>query len=332
MKRWRWPLPVILASVVAVSSCASINVNALPQPGNSYRGGYDIVIEFDNVLNLPDRAKVVMDGTAVGVVTNMALKSQKVDVTARIAPTVVVPSDVHAALQQATVLGDIYVALEHPQADHPAASSLHPGERIPLARTTSPQQLEDTIANLANFVSSGSIQRMQNTIIGINRVTPAGEGAVRKLASQVAADLSGLSDNMNLVDQWFNGVSGTVDVMHRRLQALHYVVSPDGMRAFDHILELMGHIGKLLPSVGSIYSNGYWLLPLLHSLRDATGALQHSKWAFEKEWPAWRRLFTGFFLPEDKYPAINITSIIGPDGRELSGNVQDVLRILGATP
>jgi phospholipid/cholesterol/gamma-HCH transport system substrate-binding protein len=38
------------------------------------------------------------------------------------------------------------------------------------------------------------------------------------------------------------------------------------------------------------------------------------------------------FLPVDKYPAINITSIIGPDGRELSGNVQDVLRILGATP
>jgi phospholipid/cholesterol/gamma-HCH transport system substrate-binding protein len=29
---------------------------------------------------------------------------------------------------------------------------------------------------------------------------------------------------------------------------------------------------------------------------------------------------------------MNITSIVGPDGREMSGNVQDVLRIIGAAP
>jgi phospholipid/cholesterol/gamma-HCH transport system substrate-binding protein len=34
----------------------------------------------------------------------------------------------------------------------------------------------------------------------------------------------------------------------------------------------------------------------------------------------------------EKYPAINITSIVGPDGRELSGNVEQVLRMLGAVP
>jgi hypothetical protein len=84
--------------------------------------------------------------------------------------------------------------------------------------------------------------------------------------------------------------------------------------------------------VGSVNSGGYWLVPFLSSLADATGALQQSKVNVEEEIPKYRRLFTDFFLPEDKYPAINITSIIGPDGRELSGNVQDVLRMLGATP
>jgi hypothetical protein len=61
-------------------------------------------------------------------------------------------------------------------------------------------------------------------------------------------------------------------------------------------------------------------------------AVQQSKVAVEDEIPRWRRLFTDSFLPQDKYPAINITSIIGPDGRELSGNAQQVLRILGAMP
>jgi phospholipid/cholesterol/gamma-HCH transport system substrate-binding protein len=42
---------------LVLSSCASLNVDAIPLPGSSDRGGYDIVIEFTNVLNLPERAK-----------------------------------------------------------------------------------------------------------------------------------------------------------------------------------------------------------------------------------------------------------------------------------
>ena len=87
-----------------VSSCASITVNSLPQPGGNHRDGYDIVIEFANVLNLPERAKVVQDGTTIGVVTHVDLKSTRVDVTSRIDPGVVVPANARATLQQSTVL------------------------------------------------------------------------------------------------------------------------------------------------------------------------------------------------------------------------------------
>ncbi len=120
---------LVVAVAATLSSCASISVDALPQPGKTYRGGYNIVIEFENVLNLPERAKVVLDGTTVGVVTNVALKGHRVDVTSRIDPSVVVPSNVHAALQQATVLGDVYVILDRPQADHPPAARWSPAAR-----------------------------------------------------------------------------------------------------------------------------------------------------------------------------------------------------------
>lgn len=133
-----WLAAAISLTALWVSSCASISVNALPQPGESYSDGYDIVIEFANVLNLPDRAKVVMDGSSVGVVAKVAVKKRDVDVTARIARGVQVSSNIHAVLQQATVLGDIYVSLERPQPDVPATSALAPGGTIPLAQTTSP--------------------------------------------------------------------------------------------------------------------------------------------------------------------------------------------------
>jgi phospholipid/cholesterol/gamma-HCH transport system substrate-binding protein len=323
---------MVVASSAVLSSCASINVNSLPQPGNAYSGGYDIVVEFASVLNLPDHAKVTLDGTNVGVVTNVALKDRRVDVTARIDPSAMVPANAHAALQQATVLGDVTVALEPAQGDQQSAPPLKPGGTIPLAQTTTPPQLEDTIASMANFVSSGSIQRVQNTILGLNRVTPSDPGAVRAMASRVAVDLSDLSDNMDNVDKLLDGAAGTAQVLNNRAGQLQHWFTPQGMLGFDRVTEdVTVAIATGIPRVGSFYSEGFYLVPFLGSLADALGTLQHSKWAFEKEYPAYQGLLTDVFLPADKYPAINITSIVGPDGRELSGNVQDVLRILGMT-
>jgi hypothetical protein len=272
-----------------------------------------------------------MDGVTVGVVTGVKLASKQVDVTARIGAGVVVPSNVHAVLQQATVLGDIYVALERPEDGGPPAPSLGPGGTLPLAQTTSPPQLEDTIASLANFISSGSIQRLQNTVIRLNRLSPPSD-EVRTLASRVTTDLTDLSGNLDGVDQLLSSVSQTAQVLKNHIPELTHYVSPEGQLGFDRTTEVLNPVITILPSLGTIYAGGYWLVPFLNSLADTVGAMRDSKIAFEQEVPAWRRLFTDYFLPQDKFPAINITSIVGPDGRELSGNVQDVMRILGAMP
>ena len=333
MIRRIWLVAVVILGVIALSSCAALNVNALPLPGKTYSGGYDIVIEFENTLNLPDSARVVLDGTTVGDVTKVALTSRFVEVTARIHSHISVPSNVHAALQQATVLGDIYVALERsPETDHQAAPALGPGGKIPLTQTTTPPPLEATIANLANFVSSGSFQRIQNAMIQLNQVQPAGgQPALRKMMSQVATDVEDLGENINVVDQLLNSVSETGEVAHQRIPSFVEWFSPKGMNGIRRAISLSRFIATLLPATGTLWAGGYWLVPLLNSVSDAFGALQHSKWAFQDEYPAWQHLLTNFFLPQDKDPAINITSITGPDGRELSGNLQDVLRILGAS-
>ena len=321
---------IAVAVSVSVSSCSAINVNALPQPGESYSSGYDVVFEFDNVLNLPDRAKVVMGGNEVGVVTGVAVEDRKVDVTVRIDSGVEVPSNIFAALEQATVLGDIYVSLS-PPSDGGSAPALAPGATVPLSQTTSPPQLEDTLSHLAFFVTSGSIQRLQNTVVGINRITPA-QSRVREIATRVTADLRDLSDNIDVVDHLLGGISDTGGILAGRLSSAEFWFSPRGMRGFEREMVKARYMARLFPSVGSIYSGGYWAAPLLDSLVEATGATARSKWAFEDEWPAWQKLTTDLFLPQDKYPAINITSIVGPDGRELSADALDVLRMLGGTP
>ena len=321
----------LAASVLTVSACGSINVNALPQPGPSYGDGHDIVMQFESVLNLPERAKVVLDGVTVGVVSKVTLTPHDVDVTARIDPDVVIPSDIHAVLEQATVLGDIYVALERPAPGSAPAPPLAAGATVPIAQTTSPPQLEDTIASLANFVSSGSVQRAQNTIIRLNRVLPSSD-EVRRLTTRVDTDLSAVSANLDQVDELLNGISGTASVVNAGISNVQLWFSPKGQLGFERIVDIATFTAQGLIGVGSITGGGYWLVPFIKSLADSVGALQQSKVAGEAEIPKYRHLFTDFFLPVDKYPAINITSIIGPDGREMSDKVQDVLRILGAMP
>jgi phospholipid/cholesterol/gamma-HCH transport system substrate-binding protein len=321
----------LAASVLTVSACGSINVNALPQPGPSYSDGHDLVMQFESVLNLPERAKVVLDGVTVGVVSKVTLTAHDVDVTARIDPDVVIPSDIHALLEKATVLGDIYVALERPAPGSAPAHPLAAGATVPIAQTTSPPQLEDTIASLANFVSSGSVQRAQNTIIRLNRVLPSSD-EVRRLTTRVDTDLSAVSANLDQADELLNGISGTAAVVNDHISNVQLWFSPKGQLGFERIVDIATFTAQGLIGVGSITGGGYWLVPFIKSLADSVGALQQSKVATEAEIPKYRHLFTDFFLPVDKYPAINITSIVGPDGREMSDKVQDVLRILGAMP
>jgi virulence factor Mce-like protein len=322
-----WLAISVVTLCLASTSCAALNVNAVPMPGSSYTDGYDIALEFANVLNLPDRATVIMDGTTVGVVTKTSIAEDHVELTARIDRDVLVPANVHALLQQATVLGDIYVALERDQTSA-TGSELAPGGRIPLSQTTSPPQLEDTLANLANFVGSGSIQRAQDTLININRVTPEQQD-VRSIASRAATDLADLDRNIDTVDILLRGVSDTADVLAKRTPSFQFWLSPEGIRATKHLLVVIHPLSTVLPSLGTIYNGGYWLSPLVGSLGDVFGALQQAKWNVEEAYHNFRTFMLEYFLPQDRFPAINITSIVGPDGRELSGNIQQVLSMIG---
>lgn len=318
-------------SLTGCSALSSLTVDSVPLPGHSHTNGYDIVAEFVNVLNLPDRAKVVMDGTKVGEVSKVAEAGTHVDVTARIQEGIAVPSDVTAVLQQATVLGDIYLALERPTGGAGAAAPLAAGGRIPLAQTISPPQLEDTIAHLANFVGSGSIQRAQSTLIRLNRITPP-NNEVRRVVSQVTTDLNELSDNLDTLDILIDSMKQTSTVAATYTPQMGFWFTPEGVGAFQRSTVVAREVGNLLPSVGSIYSYGYYMVPMFSSLANAMAAVRGAKQVVEGEYPQWRRFTNEFYLPQEKHPAINITSIVGPDGQELSGSVEQVLRMLGAVP
>ncbi len=152
------------------------------------------------------------------------------------------------------------------------------------------------------------------------------------MVSQITTDLGDLSGDVDTVDTLLTGVKQTTDVLSNRSPALQVWFTQRGLAGFKRAIVQANTFSSLLPSLGSIYNYGYWLVPLIKSLGGAFKAIQSTKQAVEREYPGYRRFITDYFMGQDKYPAINITSIVGPDGRELSGNVEQILRMLGAVP
>lgn len=323
------------AALALAPALAAVLLASCSAPGalsGGDRNGYDLRLEFDSALNLPDRARVVLDGVTVGTVTAVAIADRKVVVTARVDAGVPIPADSHATLAQPTVLGDVFVALYRPADAGPDPAALPPGGTVPLARTSSPPSVEDTIAGLANFVASGSIQRAQQTLIGLNTVAESSPVALGEISARVATNLDELADNLDSVDLALTGLADTAAVLGGKRAAIEHWLSPAGMLGLDRATQVTSRLSVMIPSIGSIYSGGFWLVPMLNTLGDAAGAVQGSRGAIGEEIPRWRTLFNDYFLPVDKYPAINITSVRDPSGRELSGDVATVLRMLGATP
>ncbi|WP_162140707.1 MlaD family protein [Jongsikchunia kroppenstedtii] len=316
-----------LAATVSLSAC-SLGPNDLPQPGASVGSGYNLTITFASALNLPGDANVMLNGLRVGEVKSVRTTPAAVDVSVRIKNGTNIPSTTTAEIRQDTVLGDTYIALNE-RATSETAADLPAGGRIPINQTTSPPQLEDTLAVLANFVNGGNIQRVENTIRKINTVMP-NLTDLHGLASTVSKDLQNLSINTDSIDAFLGGMIRTGSAINDRTSQISLMLSDQGMvfwKLFPK--DIIAHIGTLLPSVGSIFEGGNWMVPMLDSVATtiATG-----RGVGLDVWNDSDRI-AGFLhniiIPFAARPSVDVTSVTTPNGQQLN-DLQNILRMLGA--
>ena len=92
-----------------------LTVEQLPLPAPGGVGdGKTLTARFDNALNLPSRAKVKLNGTDVGEVSDITVHDYTAVVTMKVARDAQIPVGTGAELRQATPLGDVFVALMPP--------------------------------------------------------------------------------------------------------------------------------------------------------------------------------------------------------------------------
>ncbi|GAA5065126.1 hypothetical protein [Nocardia callitridis] len=95
-------------------------------------------------------------------------------------------------------------------------------------------------------------------------------------------------------------------------------------------VSIVSYISQILPSVGSVYEGGLWMVPMLNSLADAGGTLR----GIWDEGPADTAKLSEFLrttvLPFAEHPSVDIRSVQTADGEQVVTDVENVLRMLGA--
>jgi virulence factor Mce-like protein len=321
---------VVAAAVVILTAGCSFGPNELPSVRAGVSSDYEATLQFSSVLNLPPGADVVMNGLRVGQVQDLRPGEKGIDVTVGLTDDIKVPANVRAIIRQNTLLGDTYIALTPDVESEAGPPYLSEGGVVPVERTTSPPQLEDTIAVLAYFVNGGSIQKIQDTMATLNKTMPQ-QDDLHKLASIVAVDLKDLAGNTSEIDRTLEGFNGVSLSVTDRSDQLKAVFGDEGIYYWKRVAKsLVGHISTLLPSVGSIFEGGLWLIPMLNSLAD-TGEAGRGTWDRAPEaTTALSNFLRTTLLPFSENPSVNITSVRVGDGKQLIGDATTILRMLGA--
>jgi len=206
----RASVTLLSALVLALTSACSLDPTDLPVPGSYVAGdAYRIKIEFSSVLNLPAKAKVDSGGVQVGVLDRVVLAGSTAVANVEISSDVRLPENTRAELRQATVLGDIYIALVTPV--DPSPVSIRDGGTIPLSNTAPADNVEDVLRSVSDLASGGGLNTLQDTVIKLNSAFPSDPAEITKIQQKVAGTLNDLAANQDTINQILSSAENISD-------------------------------------------------------------------------------------------------------------------------
>lgn len=229
------------------------NLQGLPSPGGGPPGdSYKLTAVFDDVLNLPQRAQVKLDGVVVGQVTTIRLDNYRGVVDMAIARNIRLPGGTTAEIRFTTPLGEDYVSLTKPtQASGP---DLTDGSTLGESQTSSAPTIEDTFALLSAVLNGGGLDQLRTIIVELNKAFAGHEPQARDLLDQLGRLVTALNARtgdidhaltaLNTLSAELNGQSSVIaQGLENIAPALQVLASEAG--DFDALLTHLGKLGTV---------------------------------------------------------------------------------------
>jgi phospholipid/cholesterol/gamma-HCH transport system substrate-binding protein len=185
------PLGCAIAVALLAVGCGLPDLADLPLPGGPSGPGYDVTVEFTDVLDLVPHAAVKVDDVTVGSVEEISLVGWTARVRLRIDQNVRLPSNATAAVRQSSLLGEKYVAVAAPVAEA-ARGRLADGDVIPLSRTKRAAEVEEVLAALGLLLNGGGLAQLKTINQELAKALDGREPAVRDALHQLDTFIGGL--------------------------------------------------------------------------------------------------------------------------------------------
>jgi phospholipid/cholesterol/gamma-HCH transport system substrate-binding protein len=184
---------VVLALLVLTTGCKFQGAASLPLPGGVGGNGYQVMIEFTDVLDLVPQSAVKVDDVTVGTVKKIELSKSGYTavVTVAIDNSVKLPENATAAIRQTSLLGEKFVSVDRPAN---ATGELKAGMYIPLKSTTRNADVEEVLGALSLVLNGGSVEQLQVINSELTKALKGRETEIRGFLTQLTGFVGGLDD------------------------------------------------------------------------------------------------------------------------------------------
>lgn len=208
-----------LVGTLLLSGCTFRGAASFPLPGGKGANGYQVKIEFTDVLDLVPQSAVKVDDVTVGSVKKIELAKNGYTavVTVSIENDVVLPENATAALRQTSLLGEKFVSLNRPAVP---VGRLRAGMYIPLSRTERNADIEEVLGALSLVLNGGSIEQLQVINSELTKALAGREPQVRDFLTQLTAFVGGLDAQKGKITAALDGLDRLTSRLAARRQTL----------------------------------------------------------------------------------------------------------------
>lgn len=206
-------------SALALTGCKFQGAASLPLPGGVGGNGYQVKVEFSDVLDLVPQSSVKVNDVTVGTVKKIELSpgGYTAVVTVSIKKDVVLPENVDAALRQTSLLGEKFVSLDKPAI---ATGRLRDGMYIPLSRTQRNADIEEVLGALSLVLNGGSIEQLQVINSELTKALKGRETEVRDFLQQLTGFVGGLDAQKTQISNALDGLDRLTSKLAAQRQVL----------------------------------------------------------------------------------------------------------------
>ncbi|MEV6562814.1 MlaD family protein [Nocardia sp. NPDC051756] len=256
-------IAVATAVVVAITAGCGLTVDKLPLPMPGVSGEtYTVHAVFENVLNLPDQAKVKIGGSAVGVVSNIKTKNFQAIVDLTIRKDIELPEGSTAELRQAAPLEDVFVAVSRPRVE-PGARMLGDGDTIGLNRTSAGATVEQLLITVSLLFDGGGLVRLGKLTSELDAIVGGRGGELSHLITEMTGVIGSLNANSAKVDGVLKEFSTLANTIEARRGEVGQVA--------DTLPQMIGSIAENNRAIGDLLTKVSITTAALGDYADTTG-------------------------------------------------------------